>query len=87
MQNRPLTFDATLKLVDKTGVEATTVEGKSKIIINENAEEYDSYDANGTLTSQTQYFNEDGIATMKYLAADNTIKSRKLTSSSTKKDL
>lgn len=87
MQSRPLTFDATLKLVDKTGVEATTVAGKSKVIINENAEEYDSYDANGTLTSQSQYFNVDGIATMKYLAADNTIKSMKLTSSSTKKDL
>ena len=87
MQSRPLAFDATLKLVDKTGIEATTVAGKSKVVINENAEEYDSYDANGTLTSQSQYFNEDGIATMKYLAADNTIKSLKLTSSSTKTDL
>lgn len=86
-QNRPVTFNATMKLVDKTGIEATTVTGKSKVIIGENAEEYDSFDGNGELTSKTQYFNEDGIVTMKYLAPDNTVKSQKMISTSTKKDL
>lgn len=81
LMKKPLTIDATLSLVDKTGVEKTTVYGKSEINLNNDAEEYIYMDADGNVTNRNQYFNVDGVATKKSLDANNEINAVKLTSS------
>ncbi len=81
LMKKPLTIDATLSLVDKTGVEKTQVESKSEINLNKDAEEYIYMDAEGKVTGRNQYFNVDGVATKKALEGDNTIRETKMQSS------